>query len=201
MAIIHTDQENSEPPTMVVACALQKETRALRDQLGKDIKYITTGLGTDRTSQRLDDYLHASNTSLVIFTGMAGQLDPEIQYGEFVFPRAWALESGRSFTVRSDLVEGLLERGWQIHGTGLTVRAPVVRRAKRLRLFQETGARICDMESAAAMMVCCSHEVDCLSPKIVSDTADSGMLAFYRHFDQNIQTLGDRLRNLIDDLT
>jgi hypothetical protein len=53
------------------------------------------------------------------------------------------------------------------------------------------------MESAAAMMISASYEIPCLAPKVVSDTADSGLLAFYRHFDRNILFLADYLSRLI----
>lgn len=76
----------------------------------------------------------------------------------------------------------------------------MVRGVQRRRLHRETGAVICDMESAAAMMIADTYGIPCLAPKIVSDTAESGMLAFYRHFGRNIEALGKRLQELINCL-
>ena len=53
------------------------------------------------------------------------------------------------------------------------------------------------MESAAAMMIAAHYKIPCLAPKVVSDTAESGLLAFYRYFDQNVSLLADYLDLLI----
>lgn len=183
---------------LVVACALRQETDALRAKLNRDIRLITTGLGTDRTARSLESLYEKERPPLLVFTGMAGQLDPALRVGDFVFPEAWALESGTRFEVEPELVEALRAGGWDVTGLGLTVRRPVVKEKQRLRLFRETGARICDMEGAAALMVSRSFGVRCLAAKVVSDTADSGMLSFFRNFDRNIASLAQHLGPLVD---
>lgn len=186
---------------ILVACALKKEARGLQRHWRGDWPLLVTGLGADRTSRNLDRKLSEAKPRLLVFTGMAGQLDPRLELGEFCFPRAWMLESGLRYSAPRLLVERLEQRGWQVEGAGLTVRVPVVKRKDRLALFRRTGARLCDMESAAAMMVAASHQVPCLAPKVISDTADSGMLAFYRRFEQNIEVLAEHLERLLRDLT
>jgi len=185
---------------VLVACALKKEARGLRDCLEPGIRMVVTGLGVDRTLHTLEEVFDRKRPSLLVFTGMAGQLDPGIQLGEFVFPTAWALEGGSRFESDAEVLGFLRSAGWTSEGLGLTVRSPVVKAASRLRIFEQVGARICDMESAAALMICRAYEVPCLAPKIVSDTADSGMLAFYRHFSGNIARLGSEIDRLIDCL-
>ncbi len=188
------------PPTILVACALKKETRGLRDRIGGQIQLLTTGLGTDRTLRTLEEVFERRKPDLLIFTGMAGQLDPALNLGDFVFPRAWRFEEGREYVVPEDLAGKLLDTGWTIEGTGVTVRRPVVKADQRLRLFERTGARICDMESAAAMMISESYQVPCLAPKVVSDTADSGMLAFLRQFNRNLGALSERIARLVEQV-
>ncbi len=185
-------------PDLIVACALRQETEALRKGLNRNLEVITTGLGTDRTARSLADLYQARRPRVLVFTGMAGQLDPTLQVGDFVFPAAWALESGTRFESDQELVAALRAAGWAVDGLGLTVRRPVVKEKHRLQLFRETGARICDMESAAALMVSRSFGVRCLSAKVVSDTADSGMLSFFRNFDRNIASLANHLGPLVD---
>jgi nucleoside phosphorylase len=185
---------------LLLACALKKEAKALTKELKADYPVLVTGLGTDRTLKTLEESFDKRKPSLLLFSGMAGQLSPEIKLGEFIFPAVWRLETGTEFRVMDALRDPLAERGWQIGGAGVTVRKPVVRGVQRRRLHGETGALICDMECAAAMMIAETYGVPCLAPKVVSDTAESGMLAFYRHFGKNIETLGKRLQELIASL-
>lgn len=189
-----------EPPTLVIACALKQESDALQARLRHPVPVITTGLGTDRTLATLEKLYVSRRPGLLLFTGMAGQLDPSLQVGDFVFPAAWALESGVRFESDPDLVARLQALGCPISGLGLTVRRPVVKQKQRMRLFQDTGARICDMESAAALMVSRSFGVPCLAPKVVSDTAASGMLSFFRNFESNLDRLAGHLGPVLECL-
>jgi nucleoside phosphorylase len=182
---------------VLVACALKKETRALRARFGEGTDFLTTGLGTDRTLATLERVLDESRPALLLFTGMGGQLDPTLDLGDFVVPAQWLFESGTVFPVDELITAELRAQGWEIRDAGLTVRTPVVKEKERLRFYRETGARICDMESAAAMMIARSYGVPCLAPKVVSDTADSGMLSFYRNFDRNMGALGAQLERLL----
>jgi nucleoside phosphorylase len=185
---------------LLIACALKKEERGLRGKLTNRSQFLVTGLGVDRTLRTLERTFEEWKPSCLVFTGMAGQLDPAVELGDVILPEEWQLESGTRFSVDRGLVELLRSSGWEVAGSGVTVSIPVVSRKKRLRLYEKTGARVCDMESAAAMMIAASYEIPCLAPKVVSDTADSGLLAFHRHFDRNIQILGDYLDRLVKTL-
>lgn len=186
---------------ILIACALKKEAKVLREALGLPAQILVTGLGTDRTLNTLERTFEQGVPKVLLFTGMGGQLDPELALGDFVFPRTWRFESGTGFDVPQSLADSLTALGYPIEGVGITVRRPVVRAAARLRLFTEEGARICDMESAAAMMISSSYKIPCLAPKVISDTKDSGMLAFYSSFNKNIERLAESLAPLINDLT
>jgi nucleoside phosphorylase len=183
---------------ILVACALKKEARGLRQHWRREWRLTVTGLGADRTVRALDAELDRQRPELLIFTGMAGQLDPGLTLGEFCFPRSWLTESGTEFSTPSVWVERLAAKGWKIDGRGVTTRIPVVKAADRLELHRRFQASICDLESAAAMMVAAAHGVPCLAPKLISDTADSGMLAFYRRFDENIEVLADFIERLLE---
>ncbi|UCF39112.1 MAG: hypothetical protein JSU96_09860 [Acidobacteriota bacterium] len=186
---------------IVIACALKKEAKALEAKLRGGQEVVTTGLGTDRTLRRLERFFEKQKPSLLIFTGMAGQLAPDLQLGEFVFPESWTFESGTAFSIDPTLAGLLRDRGWGISGIGITVRRPVVKQKARLDLNRRTGALICDMESAAALMVSQAYGVPCIAPKIISDTAESGMLAFYRHFSENVEALGREIDRLVSTFT
>jgi nucleoside phosphorylase len=182
---------------LLIACALKKEERGLRGRMTRQCNWLVTGLGVDRTLRTLERTFDEWKPSCMIFTGMAGQLDPSIQLGEVVLPEEWELESGTSFSVDPRLAKRLRGLEMEIRGKGLTVSAPVVSRKKRMNFHKRTGALICDMESAGAMMIAASYDIPCLAPKVVSDTAESGLFAFYRHFDQNICRLAEYLERLI----
>ena len=190
----------SQVPGLLIACALKKEERGLRRHLGIENRILVTGLGVDRTLRSLEEEFDKNRPSCLLFSGMAGQLDPEVRLGEVLLPKEWRLESGTSFSVDERLARATNEAGFELSGTGVTVSRPVATRKKRLRLYQETGARICDMESAAAMMIAASYQIPCLAPKVVSDTADSGFMAFYREFDRNIELLSEYLSSLVQEL-
>jgi len=180
----------------VIACALKKEAGVLREKLGFQYHIEVTGLGPDRTLRNLEEYFEHDHPAALIFTGVAGQLNPDLKLGQIVYPAAWCLESGTRFEVASGLRGRLLERGIKVEGTGITVRKPVVREKARIGLFQETGASICDMESAAAMMIAESYGIPCIVPKVISDTGKSGMLDFYRHFDENMRKMAEEISRL-----
>jgi nucleoside phosphorylase len=185
---------------VLIACALKKEGRGLRRELAGGGHFLVTGLGVDRTLNALERAFEQEKPSCLVFTGMAGQLDPAVELGDVILPAVWQLESGTSFAVQAELAGQLRSAGWEVDGIGITVSIPVVSRRKRLSLHEKTGARVCDMESAAAMMIAASYGVPCLAPKVVSDTADSGLLAFYRHFDHNLEVLARYLTRLLKTL-
>lgn len=183
---------------LLIACALKKEAGELRKRIGFSYHIEVTGLGPDRTLRNLEECFARVEPAALIFTGVAGQLNPDFKLGQIVYPEAWCLESGTRFEVDPDFKSRLLEHGIPVKETGITVRKPVVREASRLKLYRETGASLCDMESAAAMMISASFGIPCIAPKIISDTGQSGMLGFYRHFDRNMEKMAGKTAELAD---
>lgn len=181
---------------MLIACALKKESSALRGRLGLDCQFLVTGLGARRTRQSLQKQFESHVPSLFIFTGTAGQLDPALAIGEVILPQEWCLEDGSCFPVDAGIASALRESG-KISGRGLTVSAPVVRARSRRALYRKHGAQICDMESAVALELAHKYSVPCLAPKIVSDTAGSGLTAFWKSFDRNMDVLARYVEELM----
>jgi nucleoside phosphorylase len=183
---------------VLIACALKRESTALQDRLQVDCRFLVTGLGAHRTRKSLEETCQSEPPSLLIFTGTAGQLDPSLGIGQVIFPQKWCLEDGSCFSADAQLTSLLRDRdGWEIEGCGLTVSNAVLRAKSRLALYRKSGARICDMESAVALQVASRHGVPCLAPKIVSDTAQSGISAFWREFENNMDQLAKYLDRLI----
>ncbi|MCY3774796.1 MAG: hypothetical protein OXH11_02320 [Candidatus Aminicenantes bacterium] len=181
----------------VVACAMKKESKILRERLGTRCTHLVTGLGMNRTRAALESYLGTRSPSILVFTGTAGQLDPGLKMGDVVFPERWCLQTGGCFESDPALVAFLRERGVRVSGAGVTVRIPVIKKQDRERLHRSRGASICDMESAAVLEVARSHGVPAVAPKVVSDTAETGILGFRREFEANVARLSQYLDGLL----
>ena len=185
---------------LLIACALKQESTALQGRLQVDCRFLVTGLGAHRTRKSLENTFQSEPPSLLIFTGSAGQLAPSLGLGQVVFPQKWCLKDGSCFPADAELTSTLREDGWEIEGSGLTVSSAVLRAKSRLALYRKFGARICDMESAIALQVASRYGVPCLAPKIVSDTAQSGISAFWREFNSNMDQLAKYLDKLVASL-
>lgn len=181
----------------VVACAMKKESKILQDRLGAGFTHLVTGLGVKRTRATLEAYFRTQRPSILVFTGTAGQLDPGLKMGDVVFPERWCLQTGGCFEANPALVAFLRTRRVRISGAGVTVRIPVIKKQDRERLFRSRGASICDMESAAVLEVARTHGVPAVALKVVSDTAETGILGFRREFEDNLIRLSHYLDGLL----
>ena len=74
---------------LLVACALKKEVRGLRATMKSQCRWLVTGMGVDRTLSTLEETFGQWMPSCLIFTGMAGQLDPLVELGDVVLPEQW----------------------------------------------------------------------------------------------------------------
>lgn len=185
---------------LLIGCALDKEVEILRRRLGQRYQYLVTGMGRRRTESSLSGHLQSHQPSLLIFTGTAGQLDPTLEMGQVVFPEIWCLQDGPCFPADPDWVGKLRERGWDVSGRGLTVTFPVARRQVRLELHQKLAASVCDMEAAVALRAASDFGVPCLAPKVIADTAQSALVAFWTHFEANMSKLADYLGRLLPEI-
>ena len=182
---------------LLIACALRKELKALRKRLQLKCRFLVTGVGSRKTATSLENCFRSERPDFLVFTGTAGQLDPSLEIGEVILPEEWCFQDGLCFPADGELVAGLRQQGWEVSGRGLTVSTPVLRAKSRLSLHQKSGALICDMESAGALEVARKYQIPSVAPKIVSDTASSGVRAFWTKFDSNIDRLADYLARLI----
>lgn len=171
----------------------------LRRVLGEEYPFLTGGMGIPRSAATLRQYLGGIRPRSILFTGTAGQLDPGLPMGTVVSPRVCTDLNGKQFS--NDL--GILPsreiariEDWVIVDKGLTVARPVATRRQRLQLFRETGAAICDMESTGILEVAYEQRIYSLVVKVVSDTAESGLKAYWVHFRRNMETLAATLSRI-----
>lgn len=185
-----------------LASAVGRETRALAPLVSEwRIRCVTTGMGGRRSRAFLLKELAERPPSFLIFTGAAGALSPQVSLGQVILPESWALEDGRRFSGSVLLREKLQEIPNLLSpGLGLTVNRPVLRPRTRTRLHRETGALICDMEAAHALEAARIRQVPALALKVVSDTAESNLLDFWRQLDRNLELLRGQLNLVLEKL-
>ena len=182
---------------ILIACALEEELNVLRGCLPDSLQFLRTGLGSNRSRRRLEQWIRQRRPSAIIFAGTAGQLDPGVKLGAVIFPERWCFGDGRCYEQSSQLIPFLAARGFPTQGVGLTVSRPVLREGRRLRLHAESRALICDMESAGILAAARELQVSTLALKVVSDTANSGIAGYWREFNSNMERLGKYLRQMI----
>ena len=107
---------------------------------------------------------------LVVSAGACGALAPELEEGALVVPEAVVTESGAR--VATSPLPGLTARG-----TLLTVERVITSGPDKARLWMETGAMACDMESSVILAWARGRESDAAVVRGVSDTAEHGVPA------------------------
>jgi len=106
----------------------------------------------------------------VVSAGACGALAPELAEGALVVPQAVVTEDGQRMATAS-------LRGLESRGTLVSVARVVTTAADKARLFVETGAIACDMESAAILAWAASKGFASAVVRGVSDTAASAVPA------------------------
>ena len=110
----------------------------------------------------------AAPPSLVISAGVCGALAPDLAEGNLVVPEAVvSLPVGRHATVA---VPGLRRAGTLVTVNGIVATAEL-----RARLWVETGALACDMESAPILSWAAARGLPAAVVRAVSDTASRGV--------------------------
>lgn len=110
------------------------------------------------------------DASVVISAGACGALAPELPEGALVVPEAVVDESGAR-------VAAAKLPGVEARGTLVTVTRVLASAADKARLWLETGAIACDMESMAIVRWAQARGAAALVVRGVSDTADHGVPA------------------------
>ena len=182
---------------ILVACALEKELEVLRSGLPERLQFLRTGLGCMRSCRQLEKKIRNAPPGAIIFAGTAGQLSPSVTSGQVIFPERWCFSDGRCYQQSTRISSSLAASGFPPRGVGLTVRRPVVTGEKRRCLHHKTGALVCDMESAGILSLAQKLAVPTVAIKVVSDTAESGIVGYWEEFSENLSLLTDYLGEVI----
>lgn len=134
---------------------------------GGSVELACVGLRASALAARAP---HWRLPALVISAGACGALAPELPEGALVVPEAVVTEDGQR-TATAPV------RGIDATGTLVSVTRVIASAADKARLWMETGAIACDMESAAIAAWAGNQGLGCAVVRGVSDTADHGVPA------------------------
>ncbi len=180
---------------------MSREAEALRALLPECLEVTATGLGIQRSVPWLLARFRREKPELLLFTGSAGQLDLSLELGDLVLPRSWSLEpGGPCFDCHLPSLERLRRAGFPVAAKGLTLARPVAKAEQRRELHASTEAVIFDAVTAAVVRVAATAGVPCLTPKIVANTARSGLTAFWSRLTDNLKPLGGYLEKVVEVL-
>lgn len=128
---------------------------------------LVTGIGFDHAQSAINWLLSEATPRLVVASGFAGALDPELKQGEIVV--ATEVVESEDQHWRTALPA---ELGDKKCGRLLTSRRLVASRYDKLKMFESTRAIAVDMESAAIAEACQVAHVPCAVVRVISDVAD-----------------------------
>lgn len=164
---------------VLVVTAVDLETRSLARHLGLDrvagsswphfrggaLEVVCAGPRAVHLEARVAG---AASASLVISAGVCGALAPDLVEGDLVVPEVvLSAQAERYFTAAL--------RGLRRAGALVTVDAVVATAEQKARLWVETGAFACDMESAPILEWAAARGLAAAAVRGVSDTASRGV--------------------------
>lgn len=144
---------------------------------GHDVRLCLSGMVPAVAKQRVDRFLDSGPFDLMICSGLAGALRPDIAIGDII------VQSEDRRLVES-AEEALKEAAIRFHtGPLVTVASPVLTAEARRALAADTQAIAVDMESQTIARLCRKRGIPCLAMKAVSDCIDDDLTAVLGGFD------------------
>ena len=168
------------PVSVLVCFAVEDEAGPFRKNLPSEIRceVLITGMGRRNCERKFQAALATSRPSLVLSSGFAGGLNPNLETGTIVFdaaPDSQLSASLQAFGARP----GTFHCADQI--------APTADAKRKLR--EATGADAVEMESAIIRGICAQRNIPAVTIRVISDSAQEDLpLDFNR-----LMTAGQRL--------
>lgn len=153
---------------IAIAFALEFESAVFAAKHDRRLRVATWLLGAmgAGTAEILEKKLAHTKPELVISTGFAGGLQPELSVGDLVL--------GLNYSDAGVADRLNLGPQWK-RGTILTVPAIIEKAAEKKRLGEESGCLAADMESAHLARICTGHGIPMLSVRCISDAWNDSM--------------------------
>ncbi len=147
------------------------------DLNGHVIRLCLSGMVPAVAKERVHRFLASQKPDLMICSGLAGALRPNIAVGDVV------VQSGDAALVQT-AESALKEREIPFHaGPLVTVSSPVLTPGERRDLAKTSGAIAVDMESQTIAALCRERGIPCLAMKGVSDGIDDDLSPILGGFD------------------
>lgn len=152
----------SQTPDILVTFAVKEEARPAQLLFGSrsELRVLITGIGEDNAMQRIRAILANQPARLVITSGFAGGLDPQLATGTVIFeadsdfPLSPALLSAGALPVRFHCSKRV-----------------IVSHAEKASLWVTTGAAAVEMESKTIRTVCRQYGIPSATVRVISDSA------------------------------
>lgn len=157
---------------------------------GQSVALVTTGAGLVNAAAGAQRAIDALDPARVIMVGVAGGLDPTLDIGAVVIPAEWvnhqmgkvdsagfsAIREAGPYPVDADLLALARELGGiEVGRRGASGDLFVDSAAVRDELFERTGARTVDMETAAVAQVAAQNGLPFIAIRAISDRAGGGL--------------------------
>jgi len=158
-------QENPHNAPVLICFAVEDEARHFRKLTrSRPCQILITGIGPRNAKQSLLNALKDETPALVLSSGFAGGLNPELRTGEVGFDApgdsnlAPALQSACARPVRFHSCDRIAS----------TV-------AEKLALWRSTGADAVEMESGPLREICAQRNIPSATIRVISDAADEDL--------------------------
>jgi len=147
----------------LICFAVKTESQYLR-RSRPDLPLLHTGIGKHNAETALQSYLSRARPGLVITSGFAGGLDPELELGDILFAKTGTHAIFDRLT-RFSIKEGTFHCSTRIATTA----------EEKETLRRTTRCDAIDMESAHIHKIARAHRIPCLTVRAISDTAHENL--------------------------
>lgn len=183
--------------------SIESQIKTCRGRLGRrSITVLQCGMGARGFAEQLSNYLENSRPEVLLITGLAGGLDPQLKSGDAVVydlcynARSSHNSSGsnekpssrdQKVSIRcddeiSEILFGTLQSSGQrvFRGSGVTVSRIITEAESKISLGAIYRAAAVDMESYDVLSVCAAFDLPAAVVRVISDEAGSDLPDFNR---------------------
>jgi nucleoside phosphorylase len=166
--------------SLILVCfAVKEEARFFMPATGgKPVKRIITGMGRYNAAAGIRKALAEERPSLVITTGFAGGLNPELQAGTVVYDEDYEAGLGRK-----------LQEAGAKSATFFCSKRVAVTSAQKQELRKSSGADVVEMESSVIRTISAEFKIPSATVRVISDSADEDLPLDFNA----LMTSGDRI--------
>jgi adenosylhomocysteine nucleosidase len=154
-------QIGTKEGNILVCFAVKEEAKALgQPRKSDDWRILITGMGRKNAEKGIREALASVRPKLVITSGFAGGLNPQLTLGTVVFDE----DAGAGLAAR-------LLKAKAVAGKFHCADRVAVTAAEKWELWQSTGADAVEMESAVIREICRENNIPSATVRVISDGA------------------------------